>query len=203
MNRNVIVNFRTLVLCLMIGFFSGCVEETEKKVPISEETVHLDNGNSKKESPSIACKPVSGEITVKLAGIAVDLKENESAYQGDLLILHGWNENRNNWCSHSRLCIKARNKGFRVIMPEMGKSVYAKGIYPETRSDWKAYPSAQFLIDTLIPALQQEYCLLQNDGYNMVVGVSAGARGVIRLVQNLPNLFVGAVALSGDYDPSK
>jgi S-formylglutathione hydrolase FrmB len=51
--------------------------------------------------------------------------------------------------------------------------------------------------------LREEYCVLQEDGYNFVIGLSSGARGAVRLIQEMPDLFVSAAALSGDYDPSQ
>lgn len=203
MNRFVTVIGKTFALYTFITFFSSCTEESNTTLPSQVEEEAIGQSVSDGESTAEGCKSIAGDITVNLAGIPVDLKPNESAYQGDLLILPAWDEKRNAWCTRGRICTKARSKGFRVILPEMGKSVYTQHVYPETRADWKAFPTTQFLIDSLIPALRDEYCLLQEDGYNLVIGISSGARGAIRLIQNLPDLFAGAVALSGDYDPSQ
>jgi S-formylglutathione hydrolase FrmB len=144
-----------------------------------------------------------GHTTVSVEGTQVDLLMPEDHYMGDLLILHPWNESRDEWCRHARLCAKAIQRGYRVIMPDMGKSIFAQAVYPETREDWRGFHTMQWVKETLIPDLRNNYCLLKEDGQNFVLGASSGARGAILLAEELPKLFVGVAALSGDYNPSE
>jgi predicted esterase len=68
--------------------------------------------------------------------------------------------------------------------------------------DWRSYPSRKWLTDSLVPFLQKNYSLLLENENNFIVGLSTGARGVALVVLDLPKLFKGAAALSGDYNQS-
>lgn len=149
------------------------------------------------------CFLPKGHVTVQIDNTPVDVLVPEQRYIGDLLVLHPWDEGRSEWCRSAQLCTQATKRGFRVIMPEMGKSIYAQAVYPETRKDWRDFRTMQWLKETLIPDLRDQYCLLKEDGQNFVLGASAGARGAILLAEELPRLFVAVAALSGDYNPSE
>jgi hypothetical protein len=149
------------------------------------------------------CQLPKGSTTVSVEGTPVDVLMPEGKYIGDLLVLPPWNESRDEWCHHAHLCAKALSRGFRVIMPEMGKSIYAQAVYPETREDWREFHTIQWMKETLIPDLRNNYCLLKEDGQNFVLGASSGARGAILLAEELPKLFVAVAALSGDYNPAE
>lgn len=188
-----------VVLLVLVMDFSSCTPDSYVDENISEATDSSSSGNGL----AGGCRKIEGKETVSIAGVEVEVQAPETQYQGDLLILHAWNDTRQAWCQRSRICSKAVAKGYRVIMPSMGKSIYIRETYAEARSDWKEFPSASYFMDTLLPAMRSEYCLLQEDGFNFVIGVSAGARGVVRMIQELPDLFVSAAALSGEYDPSQ
>jgi S-formylglutathione hydrolase FrmB len=76
-------------------------------------------------------------------------------------------------------------------------------VYPETREDWRDFHTMQWIKENLIPDLRNNFCLLKEDGQNFVLGASSGARGAILLAEELPKLFVGVAALSGDYNPAE
>lgn len=133
----------------------------------------------------------------------VELQPAHAKYRGDILVLPAWGDPRDTWCHRSNFCSMAQDKGFRLIFPDMGKSIYTSQHYPETRSDWRSFPTYTWLRDTLIPELQEQHCLLPEKGNNFVVGLSAGARGAMKLVQDLPELFMAAAALSGDFNPGQ
>jgi pimeloyl-ACP methyl ester carboxylesterase len=183
----------------MVMDFSSCTPDSnvDPEASAADETIR--SGNAQVGG----CHTFSGKESIAVAGVTIDVNAPEAAYQGDMLILHAWDETPASWCLRSRICSKASSKGYRLIMPAMGKSIYTRECYAETRPDWQEFHSAAFFIDTLLPALRSEYCLLKEQGYNFVIGVSAGARGAVRLVQELPDLFVSAAALSGEYDPSQ
>lgn len=148
------------------------------------------------------CQLVDGTATIHIEGVPIVLKAPVGKPIGDLLLLPPWDETEEAWCLRSRTCAKALKKGYRLILPGMGKSMYCLTNYPEIRSDWADAPEFPWVQDTLIPTLQSVYCLLQPGANNYVVGVGAGARGALRLTQELPELFVAAACLSGDYNPS-
>ena len=120
----------------------------------------------------------------------------------DLLVLPGWNFNRKLWCDSSKLCKVAKQLGYRLIMPEMGKSVYTTKYYSETRKDWLKYPTLTWLTDTLIPYLQKNKGIFCSKN-NFIIGNSTGARGALLVVIKTNNLFVCGAALSGDYNQVK
>jgi S-formylglutathione hydrolase FrmB len=122
---------------------------------------------------------------------------------GCFLLLHGWNLPAEDWCDKTSLCSKVLEKGFYIVLPDMGKSVYQENNYPETRYEWRIYPTRKWLSDTLIPELQKEYSLFLKTDKNYLVGLSTGARGVALLLLDLTELFKGAAALSGDYAQEK
>ncbi len=148
------------------------------------------------------CRLPIGRNTVDVEGVAVDLLMPEDKYVGDLLVLHPWNTSRADWCMHARFCNKALKRGYRLILPEMGKSIYAQATYPETREDWRSAPTIKWVKERLIPDLRNNYCLLKEDGQNFVLGASSGARGAILLAEEMPGAFVAVAALSGDYNPA-
>jgi len=140
-------------------------------------------------------------ITLICDNIAIDIMEVDTSvlFKGDLLILPGWNFDRTLWCSESSLCKEAHRAGYRLIMPEMGKSIYATSYFPQTRKDWLRYPTLTWLLDTMIPFLQQQAgVFLTSD--NFMIGLSTGARGVALIACRTNTFFKAAAALSGDYD---
>ncbi len=143
-------------------------------------------------------KQVLSDTTVVISGIPVDIRMPRT-WKADMLVLPGWNYERTRWCNYSSLCHKAQEEGYRLILPEMGKSIYASSYFTETRKDWLKFPTLTWVCDTMIPFLQKNYGVLKKENRNYVVGLSTGARGVV-LVSNRSQIFSGAGALSGDYD---
>ena len=160
-----------VVLLVLVMDFSSCTPDSY----VDENIAETVDSSSRREDLSGGCRDIKGKKTVTIAGIKIDVQVPATQYQGDLLILHAWNDTREAWCQRSRICSKAVAKGYRVIMPTMGKSIYTRETYAESRSDWKEFPSVDYFTDTLLPAMRAEYCLLREDGYNFAIGVSAGA----------------------------
>ncbi len=121
--------------------------------------------------------------------------------KGTFLLLHGWNFPADDWCTKTKLCSHAIEDGYCVVMPHMGKSNFHTNIYPETRPDYSVFPGLLWLTETVIPELQK-MCLLVDGERNFIVGLSTGGRGVAMVCQQMPWLFTGAAALSGDFDQS-
>ncbi len=116
-----------------------------------------------------------------------------------LLLLPGWNYPRTCWCDSSRVCEAALQEGYRLILVEMGKSIYASKVLPSTRQDWASYPTLKTLTDTVLPALMRGGYLWPGRTY--VLGLSTGGRGVVMLLSQTGKLFRAGAALSGDFDP--
>jgi S-formylglutathione hydrolase FrmB len=139
------------------------------------------------------------DTIITISGFEVEIRIPKSEVRGDLLVLPGWGFSRTRWCNETELCTMALARGYRVILPEMGKSVYQAANYPETRKDWAVFPTRDWVNNNMIPALQKEG-LLTNEKPNYIMGLSTGARGVILICLDNPDLFNAAAALSGDLD---
>lgn len=195
--QHVLVQF--LALTLAAGMWGCSGEQTDGRNETGEGN---DPAQGSLHVDANGCEIIAGARTVDVYGVSVTLKAPESQPVGDLLLLPAWDEAQDAWCSRSRMCAKALKKGYRIVMPAMGKSLYCMVLYAETRQDWRGEPTFGFLQDTLLAVLNQQFCLFDPNGNNFVIGVGSGARGVIRLLQAQPGLFDAAAALSGDYDPS-
>ncbi len=124
-------------------------------------------------------------------------------FKGTIVALPGWNFPNTQWCDSTDLCSKALAKGYAVILPQMGKSIYCDTIFPETRMDWLKYPTRSWMRETMIPAIQKSCKLLLEDQNNHVMGLSTGARGAVLLALDLPKIFKACAALSGDFDQTR
>ena len=84
--------------------------------------------------------------------------------QGNLVLLPGWNFSRTSWCENSSVCDKALAKGFALVLPEMGQSIYADQYYPETQDFFKQYPLRGWLQKDVTRKLQTDFGLLEPGG---------------------------------------
>ncbi len=155
----------------------------------------------------IILKPlVDSFVTVKIGENFVDIAPNDksSEFKGSILMFQGYNFPKHDWCVKlPEFCEKLTKSGFIIIMPEMGRSVFADSIYNETSSLFKKYPLRKWVRDTLIEDLQRKYNILLPNQKNFLLGLSTGARGAALVALDLPHLFTSAALLSGDYDQSQ
>jgi S-formylglutathione hydrolase FrmB len=142
---------------------------------------------------------LTNDTILSIESFEVEIRIPKSEVRGDLLVLPGWGFSRTRWCEETELCEKALSMGLRVILPEMGKSVYQGSNYPETRKDWSTYPTRTWVNKRMLPELQSLGILTENKN-NFIMGLSTGARGVILICLDHPGLFSAASALSGDLD---
>ena len=136
-------------------------------------------------------------ITIYNLDFLIQVPQTGLTVKGDLLLLPGWDFSNRKWCDSTEVCKTALQKGFRVIAPQMGRSVYATRYYAQTRSDFRKFP-------TLLQLDSALEWLKTNGGFfsqkNLVLGLSTGARGVALLCERKPEWFQAAAALSGDYN---
>ena len=104
------------------------------------------------------------------------------------------------WCEKTDLCTLAKKMGFNLIFVEMQKSVYLKDYYPQTRSDFKKYPTRTWLYETVFIDLYNSK-LIPNKIKNYAIGLSTGGRGAAIMALEHPNIFSAVASLSGDFDP--
>jgi dienelactone hydrolase len=119
---------------------------------------------------------------------------------GTILVLPGWNFSNTDICEKSDFCENATLKGYKLILPNMLKSVYCSKLFPETRNDWRGFPTLKWLNDTMIPWFQKNKNILNKGGNNFVFGISTGGRGVAMTLIYTDSIFKAGAALSGDYN---
>jgi S-formylglutathione hydrolase FrmB len=120
--------------------------------------------------------------------------------RGTILILQGWNFPNSSWCDSSSLCDKALEKGYVLVFPDMGKSIYQYNNTERTREDWQKQPTYFWLSTTVLLDLESEFGLFDFDHNNFVIGLSTGGRGAMFVGQRAPLSFKAAASLSGDFD---
>lgn len=142
------------------------------------------------------------DTTLLISNVKVIIKVHQSAdFHGSFILLPGWNLSSQDWCSKTSICDSILKNSYYVILVEMGKSNYHSQIFEETKEELINTPNLYTLTDTIIPQLQS-LGILQLNQTNFIVGLSTGGRGVVRVCQQIPNLFKAAAALSGDFDQS-
>lgn len=148
----------------------------------------------------------------------------DRAHRKLLLLLPGWNFPDTQWCSATKICTVALDKGYDLLFVEMGKSVYMDSLYPQMRNEYRAYPTRTWLWDSVLKPLQKrgyfssglsqkDHVFPRNSAINaptnqgffvvptFVMGLSTGARGSLLLALEHPEAFSGCAGLSGDYNP--
>ncbi len=140
------------------------------------------------------------DTTILVGSVPVDFRFPGIPSRDAILVFPGWNFSRTDVCSKSGFCIEAIKQGYILVLPEMLKSVYSSAIFPETRAEWRCYPTLHWIIDTLIPFCRYQFHIFNSGGRNFLYGISTGARGVALVAENTDSLFLAGAALSGDYD---
>jgi len=137
---------------------------------------------------------------VKKIDISIILPETE--FRGTILALPGWNYPSSHWIDSTRLKEKANREGYILILPNMEKSIYSAGVYPETRKDWQEEVTRTWFTDSVIHILQRDLKILLPEQQTFILGLSTGGRGALFLALDNPNTFDAGASLSGDFDPS-
>jgi len=190
------MNAHRLAVLALITLLCSCRQPTTP--PISDDP-NVDSLQAQTPNQVHPTLPQQ-DTTLELGGHAVDIRPAPN-HLGALLLLPGWNFPRTDWCQKSSVCDSALARGFTLVMPEMGKSLYSQRIYPETRADMAAAPTLPWITDTLLPHLQRVYGLFLPTGNNFILGLSTGARGAVVLAYSTDSIFKAIGALSGDFHP--
>lgn len=193
---------RTAFFCIVFvsSLFLGCAVDSET-VDGNNESPRLEEGVLEGSSIPEGVDSLL-QFFYKENSVDVQLLYPQGAPKGTILLLQGWNFPITDWCDSTSICRTALNKGYVIVCPDMGKSIYSESIYEETRRDWLKYPTRNWLINEMIPALQNTKSLFLEENENFVVGLSTGARGALLTAMDLPEVFTAAACLSGDYDQS-
>lgn len=182
-----VYHLRNIFCPLIVAFFfSGCQAKTPEKQ--QKDTTQPKTTIGLHRDTSLSVNNLEFLILVPAKDILI---------KGDILLLPGWDFSNRKWCDSSDVCKTALQKGFRVIAPQMGRSVYATRYHPQTRKDFRSFPTITRL-DSALELLKANYGFFK--GQNLILGLSTGARGVALLCERKPNWFHAAAALSGDYN---
>ena len=182
------VKYLKLLIVPMV--FNSCSESGSSMPPFIYE-----NGKE-----VIIKHTIKSDTTIVLNHDSVDILFPSGEVKGTILVLPGWNYSRKKCCKESSFCSKALSEGYALVLPEMGKSIYASTVYSETRKDWLKFPQLKWVTDTLFSYISEKAGLLKNGGTNFIFGISTGGRGVALILEHTSNLFKAGAALSGDYD---
>ena len=189
-----------LIIFVFLGCFTSCYSEqtptVKKKEQNSDSLPAILNVEIEVSDTMIQVPHPTGAVNVYFQS------HTATQFKGTLVLLPGWNYPALDWCSKTDFCAKAKAAGYQLIMPEMGKSMYANHAFKETRTDLKNALSRIWFRDTLVRYLQDSMHVLLPSQMNGVCGISSGGRGAALTAMDLPEVFKVAVALSGDFNPS-
>jgi S-formylglutathione hydrolase FrmB len=182
------------IIFLFVSIFQiGCDQSSEKILEAENET--------KNESPQVSLrKDTSGVFVFRDREFDFRIVRTKRERIGTILALPGWNYPYNHWIDSTDLCELATKKGYDILMPSMGKTIYSEKIYPQTRDDWKNELTRTWINDSLIPMFQKECQVLIENEQNAIIGVSTGGRGAVLLAMDNAELFSSGASLSGDFD---
>lgn len=148
---------------------------------------------------SIEANQIGWQKNLKVNDVFYDIYIPRNSLVGTILVLPGWNFPRTSWIENSDLVEYADKYGYALILPEMGKTIYASTYYPETEMKWNAIPGGEFIKTRFLREIQTRHNLLQPGQYNTLLGLSTGGRGVALIALENPNLFKAGASLSGDF----
>lgn len=189
-----------ILLTLLIGFLA-CNSSEGKYVASDEVKVKKADTIRKVEAKPIL-KDTLFYLKRNLDSISVEIRV-PNTIKGSLLLLHGWNLPSTDFCNKTKLCQKALDSGYVLIIPNFGKSTYQWENYPQTIKRFLKYPTRKWMMDTFIVHLQKEFNLLKENDRNFVYGVSTGGRGAALIALENPKIFKATACLSADFDQSQ
>lgn len=173
-----------------LAFLVGCGGKSTLPPVASGDTLH------NVSAPPVKLLPPDTLITV--GRTAVWILSPKDTPKADILVLPGWNFPKEKICNESDFCSQALARGYRLVLPEMMKSVYASQYYPETRKDYRSFLTLPWVTDTLLPELKKNYGIFTGRN-NYLHGISTGARGAALVHLATGTQFTKVVLLSGDY----
>ena len=194
--------FRTSLLLILI-IFNSCQIQTETKQLSENMNCYELTSSENSASPKIK-KDTTIYLSYKGYKYETVIKaiDDSISYKGTILALHGWNLSHLDWCTKTSLCKKAKEQGYIVILPNIGKSTYSNFYYPETRRDWAIFPTRKWFNDTLLSHLHSQFNLFDEAQKNYVLGLSTGGKGAALIALDNPKIFNAAGVLSADFDQS-
>ena len=142
--------FKLIVIIVFVVLFNAC--NTASNSSVEESTLVAKSYVSK----SSDINNIKNDTTIVLYYQGTPFEtlikaiDDSVSFKGTILALHGWNLSYNDWCDSTSLCDKAKAMGYIVVLPNMGKSIYSRRYYPQTRKDWSTFPTRMWFQDSLI-----------------------------------------------------
>lgn len=137
--------------------------------------------------------------------VRIEFLEPKKSNDEVILFLPGWNYSATDWKNKTSIVDSALKMGYSVLLVDMGKSVYMDSVYPQARSDYKNYPTRNWLWSSILADYHSRGWFVDNPTTfrpkTHVFGLSTGARGAALLFLDHPFAFANVVLLSGDFDP--
>jgi len=190
------MKFYISILLFLINIFSLYAYEKEKCYRIDDIQNFIEHHPKK----TLKNELLLVELTINRVNIDVYIpKLDQKNCFKNLLVVPGWKFSKTRWFNETRLKEFIKKYQYIAIAPEMNITVYESQYFRETKFKWHEKPGMQFIEKDLIPYLNQ-FHFLKNDFYNMGLGLSTGARGIVLISSRNPRLFYAIAALSGDYD---
>lgn len=186
----------TLILLIPL-IVTNCGNKVEKK-----NTEIKSNVSTKTSSNSLFYSDTTLLFQSDSTTIETMILLPKALFKGTILAFPGWNYPASHWCDSTNLCELASEKGYILILPTTGKTIYQKENYPETRKDWQKEVTRTWFSEIFIKKLQNDYNILLPEQSNYILGLSTGGRGALFVAQDNPNLFKTGASLSGDFDPT-
>ncbi len=119
-----------------------------------------------------------------------------------LVALHGWRGRAAEWERRTPIARLASARGYVIVAPELGTTVYERSFFPETspRHRWGAIPGGRWVGEVVLPEIRARYHVSRARSGTGVLGISTGGRGAALLAAYYPERFGAFAALSADYD---
>jgi S-formylglutathione hydrolase FrmB len=111
-----------------------------------------------------------------------------------LYLLHGWGGSHSSWISESSLVRYAAQHQLIIVTPEGGDNWYTDG----ASSGADKYES--YVLQELIPDVENRFRTLKNRGGRAVAGYSMGGYGALKFAFKHPEVFTLAASMSGAFD---
>jgi pimeloyl-ACP methyl ester carboxylesterase len=121
--------------------------------------------------------------------------------KGLILLLPGWNFPVLDWKFKTKVCQRATELGYHVLLVDMGKSVYLDSVYNSCRADYTTYPTRRWLWDSVLSPYKKTGFFIP-ESRTFVLGLSTGARGAALLGLEHGSDIKAVGCLSGDYAPN-
>jgi putative tributyrin esterase len=118
-----------------------------------------------------------------------------------LIGLHSHQGSYRDWERHTSIENYADMYNFIIVCPNMGNTIYETEYFPETTNKWNGIPGGRWIVEILIPYLQENFAICLKGNRIGIFGNSTGGRGALLLAASYPHIFGAAAGLSGDYDP--